>query len=651
MLKEIKRAVHFDFHTMPGIDNFGEKFDAAKFAEQMEEANVGYVNMFARCNIGFSYYPTKIGVQYPGLKINMLGDVVRECHKRNIGVAGYLNTSINHEIALRHPEWIILRTNGKCYDFETGGANGFRSLCYNSGYGDYFIEEIKEVLGEGVDGIFCDCYRAVPCRCAKCTELMSKEGFDPTDDNAVVKFSEITKDRFMNRIRKAVPKDKRLVISVVGPWKGKGINSHYEIECLPSQWGYDYFPAYVAFARTLYDTVVYMNGRFQICWGDFGGYKGKVSIENDFYDAIMNGAVPMLGDHLHPSELPENDVYRDIGELYGKIKKYEKWTDNTKYIAEIAILTDQNFLSQSIYGASRILSELKYTYDIVYTDCDFSKYRLVIIPDNIRFDDKLSKTISEYLKGGGKVISSGTSALIQNELKFALSEWSFEPVSYIENSGVSLISRGDAGFTTYFSLNYQSDFAKMRYSEYETAMSMKAGDANTSLADEYRSYFDKSGWNGRHYIYYTPPKEATGNSVMAVNSQENVAHITFPIFLAYRKSSSSVYKDMIKVLLKRLVPENLIRTDDMPSTSRITLTGNGDYKLLHVKVTYPEIRGGMGIVEEHTELIAGKTVAIKGEYREVCSLPDMLSVKSEIKDGYTIITLPQIIGYNMFLLK
>ncbi len=81
------------------------------------------------------------------------------------------------------------------------------------------------------------------------------------------------------------------------------------------------------------------------------------------------------------------------------------------------------------------------------------------------------------------------------------------------------------------------------------------------------------------------------------------------------------------------------------------LTGNGDYKLLHVKVTYPEIKGRMGIVGEHTELIAGKTVAVRGEYREAYRLPDMASVKSEIKDGYTYITLPQIIGYDMFLLK
>ena len=73
-MKPIKRAVHFDFHTMPGIDNFGENFDAEVFAQQLADAKVEYVNMFGQCNIGFCYYDTKVGIRYP----NMKGDMLRE---------------------------------------------------------------------------------------------------------------------------------------------------------------------------------------------------------------------------------------------------------------------------------------------------------------------------------------------------------------------------------------------------------------------------------------------------------------------------------------------------------------------------------------------------------------------------------------------
>jgi hypothetical protein len=108
---------------------------------------------------------------------------------------------------------------------------------------------------------------------------------------------------------------------------------------------------------------------------------------------------------------------------------------------------------------------------------------------------------------------------------------------------------------------------------------------------------------------------------------------------------------MVKALIERFLPDNLIKATEMPSTSRITLTGKDGYKLLHVKVTYPEIKGGRGIIEEHTELPAGKTVAVKGEYKTVVRLPEKAPVKSEIRDGYTYITLPEIVGYDMFLIQ
>ncbi|MBO5879836.1 MAG: hypothetical protein J6Q68_04730, partial [Clostridia bacterium] len=104
---------------------------------------VEYVNMFARCNIGFSYYPTKIGTPYPNMKGNMLGDVVRECHKRNIGVTAYLNTCLNHEQMISHSDWLLMWKNGKTYDFDQGG-NAFRLMCYNSSYTDYYIAEIRK---------------------------------------------------------------------------------------------------------------------------------------------------------------------------------------------------------------------------------------------------------------------------------------------------------------------------------------------------------------------------------------------------------------------------------------------------------------------------------------------------------------------------
>ena len=77
--------------------------------------------------------------------------------------------------------------------------------------------------------------------------------------------------------------------------------SHAEIEGLPSSLGYDYYATNVAYARVLKEKVLNMTGRFQFSWGDLGGYKGKASLENDMWDALMNGAEYCVGDHMHPA--------------------------------------------------------------------------------------------------------------------------------------------------------------------------------------------------------------------------------------------------------------------------------------------------------------------------------------------------------------
>lgn len=191
----------------------------------------------------------------------------------------------------------------------------------------------------------------------------------------------------------------------------------------------------------------------------------------------------------------------------------------------------------------------------------------------------------------------------------------------------------------------------LEYSAYCSAISMKPSENGTSLASEVDSYFDKKGWNGQHYIFYTPPKSQNGNSVISINSKGTVAHVSFPLFSVYFESFGTVFKSIIKKLLNTFMPSNLIRAESLPVTSRVTLTGKEEYKLLHVKITYPEIRGNFGIIESHNELKEGKTISVKGEYSKVLRLPDETEITSKTENGYTYITLPHIVGYDMFLLK
>ena len=148
-MKPMKRAVHFDFHTMPGIDDVLSNYNAEEFAEVLYNANVDYVNIFARCNIGFSYYPTKVGTPYPGMKGDMVGDTVKALHKRGMGVTLYTNGGLNHQLLAENPALSKIQRSGAIWDGDENSRinnNFFRSPCYLGKYRDHLLSEIKEML-------------------------------------------------------------------------------------------------------------------------------------------------------------------------------------------------------------------------------------------------------------------------------------------------------------------------------------------------------------------------------------------------------------------------------------------------------------------------------------------------------------------------
>ena len=90
----------------------------------------------------------------------------------------------------------------------------------------------------------------------------------------------------------------------------------------------------------------------------------------------------------------------------------------------------------------------------------------------------------------------------------------------------------------------------------------------------------------------------------------------------------------------------------IPKTMKALVAyGKDDYKLLHVKVTFPERRGEFTVVEDHVTLKADAVVKVRGEYRTVCRLPELMPMESRIENGYTVVTLPEITGYDMFVLR
>ena len=634
-MNKIKRAVHLDFHNMPGIGDFGSEWNAAEFAGTLSAAAVTQITVFAQCNLGFSYYNTKIGIPYPGLKTDLLKEMTEECHKSGIKVVAYISAGLNHEQSLRHPEWSVTDEEGRII-WGDRTSNFFRLVCYNTGYRDYLISVVRELLCYEVDGFFFDNCSSRGCYCRACTDKMLLSGVDITSRLAVDTFGYESALEFVREVRAVIPSGKSVFFNGLPAEDLADVNTHAEIECLPGGfWGYDTFAAHSAYARRLYGSVLYMTGRFQANWGDFGGIKPRASMENDFYDALLAGAGCSLGDHMHPRCRLDAEVYKELGAAYRNLTRYEPWTDSAEYMPQLAAVVNPMKVGRApvtdgVRGLARMLGELKYTYDIINESMDFSAYEAVILPDEIEMTELLRKKLTAYLQAGGRLLSSGKSGLDGSGEHFIPSLGDF-----IQYNGT------DETDTSYYK-EHGSDTVRAMYAQ---GIFMTAPE-RTRLATYVKPYFTRH-YDGRHGYFYTPPQSETVFSAAACKN--SVCHISFKIFDAYYRCAAVFHKSLVKKALNGLGVSPWVKSD-LPSTARIGLGKIKNGVLLHIKTTYPEPRGQMCIIEEHTCCPAGKTVSVKGEFSSCVALPGEKPLDIARNSGCTEITLPQINGYCLLLL-
>ena len=106
----------------------------------------------------------------------------------------------------------------------------------------------------------------------------------------------------------------------------------------------------------------------------------------------------------------------------------EPWFDNAKNITEIAIVYPKKIANirgdRQLKSAVRMLSELKQQFDVVTLASDWSKYKVLIFPDDILFDEETAKRVKKHVIEGKAVISTGFSGLDPEKKHFVLEqEW------------------------------------------------------------------------------------------------------------------------------------------------------------------------------------------------------------------------------------
>ena len=73
---------------------------------------------------------------------------------------------------------------------------------------------------------------------------------------------------------------------------------------------------------------------------------------------------------------------------------------------EESLIMYQHVLPPALMGITRMLEEAAHQFDIIDSQADIGKYKVLILPDNIRMTETLSAKLSDYLSNGGKLLAS-----------------------------------------------------------------------------------------------------------------------------------------------------------------------------------------------------------------------------------------------------
>ena len=658
-MHQLKYGLFYDNHTMPACPDVGENFDVEAFTDRIKSCGVDQLTFCARDNQGMAYYDTKIGIKHPSLKYDLFGKLADACQRKGISLIAYVNGGISTAEGLLHRDWSTLFFGGSefraGYDLSprkpfTPYIRNARTMCLNSPYRDHVFAMIKEIANNyPVSGFFIDMLGGNPCICPICIKEMKERGIDWNNIDEVKKFAKFSAVRFSRdiaKIAKAINPEFQLYFNGVDYEEQADIGTYLECECIPSgSWGYEYLPVCSHYMRTLGDKpITNMNARF-FNWGDFGGLRPEAAIKSELLYGLANGMRPNTGSHFHPRGDLESAALDRIEKIYKELQTMEPWFDNAKNITEIAIVYPNIKFSRNKpqeFAAVRMLSELKQQFDVVTVFSDWSKYKVLVIPDDVIFNEEITRRVKAHIAAGKAVISSGSSGLDQEKKQFALEkEW-----------GIKFEKECDFD-PAYFTVgkNFNRGLPDMPMSLYSSGIEVEPLPGTSVEANLIKPYYNL-GWDGEYAIQYTPPDKVTDKPALTINGK--VAHFSHRIFSGYYDQASVELRTVFANVLDKFLPDPLIKYENLPSFSRVFVTEQPGRKMVHLLSYVPELRGSeTQMIEEPIELHNVK-ISLRNDGRtpkQVYLAPDRTSLPFKIIDGYINVTIPASKGYSLVVFE
>ena len=299
---------------------------------------------------------------------------------------------------------------------------------------------------------------------------------------------------------------------------------------------------------------------------------------------------PNIGDHIHPSGIYYIGIKDRVKKIYDTLKQYDPWYRDAVNPVDFAIYLPNPYGSSSTKSAVRMFCELKMQFDCVDAEADWSKYKVIVLPDDILLTRKLQQKVEDHLRSGGKILATGESGLDPAKAEFCFEkEW-----------GVKF--KKDKTFCpAYFTMtdDWQKIIPALPQAVNSDCMETAALPDTVVAGKIIAPYYDRK-WDGVYSYFYTPPEKVT--TLPFVTFTEQVAYCSGKLFDGYNTAASVELRNVCKAMMDHLLADPLLKVESgFPSFARAIVSDQADRRMVHLLNYLPEKRGEMLIVEDAFE--------------------------------------------------
>lgn len=398
-------------------------------------------------NVGgiYAWYPSKVKYhhinEYLPSDYNLLKEVIQECHKKDIRVIARFDFSKTDDIVyLSRPWWFVKDRNKNPLIYgkdRMGEWSLLVTTCVNGGYRNEEVAMpiLREVLEEyDIDGVFFNAPQMEECHCEACRkkyyslyhkELPEvKEEFEPDWSAACLKEN-------IGKLYKQV-KEIRPEVCVILYYAGYEAGSLYrenledkyataDLVCTEAQdilsGGRKNLPLSIKPALNMkIGNMLHDKPKpFGIIHSSPGMALRHTGLPEAEYLYWMSQIPANQGNIWHSltgfhATIEDKRILKNVQKINEKIKRSKSYMEEAKSLAQVLLIWNGG---ESGAGWADILSNIQCPFDLLdvrHVDENIStKYKLVVIPDTLKYDDRIKIILRKYIEQGGNLLIEAVS--------------------------------------------------------------------------------------------------------------------------------------------------------------------------------------------------------------------------------------------------